>query len=84
MLLETDGPLFFNPGCGPSLYNPEKGEQMPCKHIAVYCISCIKSMYIGGRTHRYLIDLLFGEDTQAQEYRGEKWHGILDAYIAAH
>lgn len=48
MLLETDGPLFFNPGCGPSLYKPEKGEQMPCKHIAVYCISCIKSMYIGG------------------------------------
>lgn len=81
--------------CGDSLY-PECGaakvreamkkraDSMPCENVAVYCVSCIKSMYIGGKTPRYLIDLLFSEDTQAQEYHTEKWHAALNAYIDCH
>ena len=35
-----------------------RADSMPCKEVCVYCVSCIKSMYIGGKTPRHLIDLL--------------------------
>lgn len=36
---------------------------MPCEEVVVYCASCITSMSVGGKRPRYLLDLLFGEDT---------------------
>jgi Fe-S oxidoreductase len=61
----------------------ERAASMPCENVAVYCVSCVKSMYTGGKTPRHLLDLLLGEETfpqvcdivawrqQVQEYRDQ-------------
>lgn len=60
--------------CGDSAY-PEKtlpeiyaqmrsrAEEMPAEDVCVYCVSCVKALHIGGKTPRYLPDLLFLERT---------------------
>ncbi len=40
-----------------------RAKSMPEEQVAVYCVSCIKSMEIGGKKPRYLVDLIFGETT---------------------
>ena len=62
----------------------ERAASMPCEDVCVYCISCIKSMYIGGKTPRYLIDLLMGETTESQIYDTVQWHDQLQEYIDKH
>ena len=62
----------------------KRAEEMPCDDVAVYCISCIKSMHIGGKRPRYIVDLLFGEDTEAGIYHPDKWHSMLQEFIDAH
>jgi len=58
----------------------ERAESMPCKDVCVYCVSCIKSMYIGGKTPRHLMDLLMNEPTDPQVYDTVKWHEIVKAH----
>lgn len=82
--------------CGDSLYGAvedlqtihfamrRRAESMPCRDVAVYCVSCIKAMHIGGRIPRYMVDLLWGERTDPQEYRTAEWHDQLERYIDAH
>ena len=41
-------------------------ESVRCNEVCVYCISCIKAMYIGGKSPKYLIDLIMGEETEPQ------------------
>jgi len=65
-------------------FQKKRAAQMPCQEVAVYCVSCIKSMAIGGKTPRYMVDLLLGEETQAQETDLEKYHDTLNAYIDSH
>lgn len=62
----------------------ERADSMPCDEVCVYCISCIKSMHIGGKTPRHLIDLLMGETTEPQIYDTVKWHEQLQEYIDKH
>ena len=62
----------------------KRADSMPCQQVAVYCVSCIKSMCIGGKEPRYLVDLLLGEETDPQEYDTKKWHDALDAYMKTH
>jgi Fe-S oxidoreductase len=62
----------------------KRADSMPCNDVCVYCVSCIKSMYIGGKTPRYLIDLLMGEVTEPQVYDTVQWHKLLDNYIEKH
>lgn len=62
----------------------ERANEMPCDNVAVYCVSCIKSMYIGGKKPRYLVDLLFNEDTTPEVYETNEWHKLLQVYIAEH
>ena len=62
----------------------ERAESMPCKDVCVYCVSCIKSMHIGGKTPRYLLDLLLNEPTDPQLYDTEKWHELLKDYQKKH
>ncbi|HOP75283.1 MAG TPA: (Fe-S)-binding protein [Bacillota bacterium] len=62
----------------------ERAQSMPCQDVCVYCVSCIQSMAIGGRTPRYLLDLLLGEPTEPLKYDTETWHQHLQAYIDAH
>ena len=61
-----------------------KAAEMPVDDILVYCVSCSKSMFIGGKRPRYLVDLLFGEDTEPQTYDPDEWHAQLDEFIESH
>lgn len=65
-------------------YQKARAAQMPCQDVAVYCVSCIKSMTIGGKTAHYMVDLLLGEETDPQETDLEKYHQMVGAYIDAH
>ncbi len=57
-------------------------SEMPEDDVVVYCVSCIKSVYIGGKRPQYLPDLLFSEETFPQTYDPDKWYAELDKYIA--
>lgn len=81
--------------CGDSFYSQLPADQvaglmkkrageMPLEDVIVYCISCIRSMVVGGKKPRYLPDLLFGLDTQPKIQRTEDWHLELEAYIEKH
>jgi Fe-S oxidoreductase len=61
-----------------------RAAEMPCEQVVVYCVSCIKAMHIGGKKPRFLIDLLFDETTDPQEFRTAEWHQQLDDYISKH
>jgi hypothetical protein len=41
-------------------------------------------MFIGGKRPRYLVDLLFAEETDPRAYEPDEWHRELDEYIRAH
>lgn len=62
----------------------ERANSMPCNDVCVYCISCIKSMHIGGKKPRHLMDLLMGERTDPQIYDTVAWHEQLQKYIDNH
>ncbi len=81
--------------CGDSFYGvlpveqvkeqmKKRGDEMPCNDVVVYCVSCIKSMHIGGKKPRYIIDLLFGEDTEIGTFEPDLWHDELQRFIDAH
>jgi hypothetical protein len=62
----------------------ERAASMPCENVAVYCVSCVKSIHIGGKTPRHLIDLLLGEETFPQVYDTVAWHQQVKEYRDAH
>jgi Fe-S oxidoreductase len=61
-----------------------KADEMPMDDILVCCVSCSKSMFIGGKRPRYLIDLLFAEDTIPKTLHPDRWHKELDEFIENH
>lgn len=78
--------------CGDSFYGilpvervkeqmKKRSDEMPCEDVVVYCVSCIKAMHIGGKKPRYIIDLLFNEDTQIGIYEPDEWHSQLEKFI---
>jgi Fe-S oxidoreductase len=81
--------------CGDSFYGvlpveqvkekmKRRADEMPCNNVVVYCVSCIKAMYIGGKKPRYIIDLLFGETTGTGIYEPDAWHVQLQNFIDTH
>ena len=81
--------------CGDSFYGvlptnevkaqmKNRADQMPVENVVVYCVSCVKSMYIGGKRPRYLVDLLFAEPTTADVFNPDAWHHMLQTYIDTH
>ncbi|MBP7867917.1 MAG: (Fe-S)-binding protein [Acidobacteria bacterium] len=62
----------------------KRAGEMPCEDVVVYCVSCTKAMHVGGRRPRYLVDLLFGEDTPPGTIEPDAWHAQVDAFIEAH
>lgn len=81
--------------CGDSFYGvlpveqvkdqmKQRAGEMPAENVAVYCVSCCKAMHIGGKKPRYLVDLLFNEETSPGTYEPEAWHAELNAFIACH
>jgi len=61
-----------------------KAETMPVNDVIVYCVSCSKSMFNGGKNPRYMIDLLFDEETVPDVCDPVSWHNELDEFIASH
>lgn len=61
-----------------------RAAEMPADDVVVYCVSCVKSVHIGGRRPRHLVDLLFGEPTDPGTFEPDAWHGQLEAFIEAH
>lgn len=61
-----------------------KAAEMPGDDILVYCVSCSKSMFVGGKRPRYLIDLLFDEETVPHKFDPDEWHKQLDEFIENH
>ncbi len=80
--------------CGDSAY-PEKplpeiyaqmkqrAAEMPAQEVLVYCISCAKAMHIGGKTPRYLPDLLFALPTAPDVTREGSFYQELEALRTA-
>lgn len=62
----------------------ERADSMPCQDVCVYCVSCIKSIHIGGKNPRYILDLLFSEPTETQVFDTIEWHNMLQKFIDAH
>lgn len=81
--------------CGDSFYGvlpveqvkeqmKKRAGEMPAGEVVVYCVSCIKSMHIGGKKPRYIVDLLFGEETLPKTFEPDDWHGELAEFIRSH
>lgn len=81
--------------CGDSFYGvlsieqvkeqmKKRANEMPCDNVVVYCVSCIKAMYIGGKKPRYIIDLLFAQDTVIGILEPDAWHDRLQEFIDEH
>lgn len=62
----------------------KRADSMPREDVVVYCVSCVKAMHIGGKRPRYLVDLLFAEDTTPGEFEPDAWHAQLEEFIAEH
>lgn len=81
--------------CGDSFYGvlpieqvkeqmKKRSSEIPCDNVVVYCVSCIKAMYIGGKRPRYIIDLLFRETTEVRTFEPDAWHNELQKFIDTH
>lgn len=81
--------------CGDSFYGilpveqvkeqmQKRAREMPAAEVVVYCLSCVKAMHTGGKKPRYLLDLLFGEETSVGTYEPEAWHEELQRFIDQH
>lgn len=68
------------------IYEQQKmrGQQMPCQDVVTYCSFCTKSMAYAGKTPHHLLDLIFGEDTDAGELDLMKFGAALEQYKAEH
>jgi hypothetical protein len=62
----------------------KRASEMPVEDVVVYCVSCSKSSFIGGKRPRYLVDLLFAEETVPKTCEPDEWHQELDEFIRAH
>lgn len=62
----------------------KRASEMPVEDVVVYCVSCVKAMFVGGKGPRYMIDLLFNEETVPKTFEPDEWHKQLDEYIDAH
>jgi Fe-S oxidoreductase len=62
----------------------KRTAQMPRPDVVVYCVSCVKAIHIGGKRPRYILDLLYGEETLIGTFEPDEWHAQLESFIEAH
>lgn len=62
----------------------KRTTEMPVEDVVVYCVSCSKSVFVGGKKPHYMIDLLFNEETIPKTFDPDEWHKELDVYINEH
>lgn len=65
-------------------FQKKRAAQMPCDDVAVYCISCVKAITIGGKKAHHMVDLLLGEETDPKELDLAKYHEAVGDYIKEH
>ena len=65
-------------------FQKKRASQMPCDDVVVYCVSCIKSMSIGGKVPHHMVDLVLNEETYPQDTRIDLYHDALNKYIDEH
>ncbi|MDR2498644.1 MAG: hypothetical protein LBD28_04305 [Tannerellaceae bacterium] len=58
-----------------------RAGSMPCDDVAVYCVTCLRSMHIGGRRPHHILDLLFGEqcDPALLRMSTDEWYQKVEA-----
>ncbi len=61
-----------------------RADEFPCQDVVVYCIGCERAMIDGGKTPRYLPDLLFGRESRTTADTLDEYHTALNAFIARH
>ena len=61
-----------------------RAEQFPCDDVVVYCIGCVRAMVSGGKTPRYLPDLLLGRTGEPMPDTLDEYHSKLEEYIRNH
>ena len=95
VVVETEATRTHAVCCGDSFFGrlpddevkalmARRAESMPREDVVVYCVSCVKAMAIGGKRPRYLVDLLFGEETVPGVHEPGAWHALLEGFIAEH
>ncbi len=62
----------------------DRVASLPMEEVIVYCVSCIKALRNGGAKPRYLVDLLFAEETLPGITDPISWHEELAGFVAAH
>ena len=62
----------------------KRTSEMPEENVVVYCVSCAKAVFIGGKHPQYMSDLLFDDETVRKTYEPDEWHAELRTYIEAH
>ncbi len=62
-------------------FQKKRAAQMPCRDVAVYCVSCIQSMSVGGKIPHHMVDLVLNEETVPQDTRIDMYHDALNKYI---
>ena len=81
--------------CGDNFYGAVSNEQVekriqmranqfPCQNVVVYCIGCVRAMTAGGKTPRYLPDLLFNRIAEPMPDTLDEYHSRLVGYIGSH
>jgi Fe-S oxidoreductase len=81
--------------CGDSFYGTlpveqvrekmvQRASEMPVDDVVVYCVSCAKAMFVGGKQPHYMVDLLFGEDTLPGTCDPDEWHAQLADFVREH
>ena len=61
-----------------------RSDQFPCQDVVVYCIGCVRALTAGGKTPRYLPDLLLNRESEAMLDTLDEYHARLTNYIDAH
>lgn len=62
----------------------KRANEMPCENVVVYCSSCIVSMMVGGKKPRYILDLLFNEETDMHRFTIDDWNRKLNLFKSKH
>jgi len=94
-IIEPQHTMTKSTCCGDSFYGEISTElvkkqmikrtaEMPVEDVVVYCVSCSKSVFIGGKKPHYMIDLLFDEATIPGTVEPEQWHKEIDEFIDKH
>ncbi len=61
----------------------KRADEMPREEVVTYCASCIMAMTVGGKKPRFILDLIFGEETELKDGI-EAWNRRLLDFRKSH